>query len=141
VRSLFVRGPPPDKRLLIQHRDGHKTHLHVRFYNPVAQVTGHRVYPLAVKNKLFKERHYYVRGWAKKGDTLEAFLARYRISHATFKKANGRAARRFRPGRHYKILRYGPVDPGDGPPRILPRLLPPESVGSVSGREAGDGAT
>ena len=99
--------------------------MHVRFYNPVAQQTGYRVYPLAIKNKLFKERRSYVRGWAKKTDSREAFLERYGISLSTFQEANGRRGRTFRPGRHYKVLRFGPVDPGEGPPKILPRMLPP----------------
>lgn len=125
VRSLFVKGPPPEERLLIQHEKGHKTHFHVRFYSPVAQETGRRIYPLAVKNKLFKARHFYVRGWAKRGDTLEAFLKRNRTSLYSLQKANGARAYRFRSGTNYKILRFGPVDPGEGQLVIPPRMLPP----------------
>lgn len=125
LRSLFVKSPPPEDRLLIQNRKGHKTHFHVRFYNPIAQETGQRIYPLAVKNKLFKARHFYVKGWAKRGDTLESFLKRYRTSLRSHQKANGARANRFRPGSSYKILRYGPVDPGEEPLVIPERMLPP----------------
>lgn len=125
IRSLFVKSAPPEERLLIQHRDGHKTHFHIRFNSPIAQETGQRIYPLAVKNKLFKARHFYVRGWAKRDDTLESFLKRYRTSLPSLQKANGARAHRFRPGSSYKILRFGPVDPGEEPLFIPPRLVPP----------------
>lgn len=125
LRSLHVKSPPPEERLLIQHAKGHKSHFHVRFYNPIAQKTGERIYPLAVKNKLFKARHFHVKGWAKRGDTLETFLKRYRVSQASFQKANGARALRFRSGSSYKVLRYGPVDPGEAPLVIPPRMVPP----------------
>lgn len=123
VRSLFVKGPPPEGRLLVQHDDRHKCHLHVRFYNPIAQQTGARVYPLAVKNGLFEARQYHVSAWAKRDDSFESFLARYRLTPTSFRAANG--ARRFRAGSSYKILRFGPVDPGEGPVVVPPRMLPP----------------
>lgn len=123
VRSLFVKSPPPEARLLIQHDDRHKRHLHVRFYNPIAQQTGYRIYPLAVKNELFKARQYHVSGWAKRGDTFEGFLERHGMTPTSFRSANG--VRRFRPGSSFKILRYGPVDPGEGPVVVPPRRLPP----------------
>jgi penicillin-insensitive murein endopeptidase len=126
VRSLFVKSPPPEERLLIQHDDRHKCHLHVRFYNPIAQQAGYRIYPLAVKNGIFKARRYYVPGWAKRDDTFEQFLTRYRMSPSSFQSANG--SRRFRPGASYKILRFGPVDPGEGPVVVPPRMLPPHET-------------
>jgi murein endopeptidase len=132
IRSLFVKRPPPVESPLVQNQKGHKTHFHVRFYNPIAQETGRRIYPLAVKHKLFKARHFYVSGWAKRGETFEGFLRRYRTSRASFQKANG--ARRFRPGSSFKILRYGPVDPGEGPLIIPPRMLPPAKADAATQR-------
>lgn len=126
LRSLFVKRSPPHESPLIQHAPGHKSHIHVRFYNPVAQETGWRVYPIAVKQGLFKAHHHYVRAWSKRGESRDHFIKRIRTSLASLQKANGARALRFRSGSFYKILRYGPVDPGEGPVVVPPRMLPPE---------------
>src|SRR5260221_874220 len=49
VDQLFDGGGslPP----LIRHAKGHATHIHVRFYNPLAQETGRRTYELLLDRK------------------------------------------------------------------------------------------
>jgi len=39
---------------LIRHAKGHATHLHVRFYNPLAQETGRRSYEILVKRRILQ---------------------------------------------------------------------------------------
>ena len=46
--STAAASLPP----LIRHAKGHATHLHVRFYNPLAQETGRRAYELLLKRRI-----------------------------------------------------------------------------------------
>ncbi len=58
VRRLF-HGTPGRKDSIIRHRWGHATHMHVRFENPTAELTGRRSYRWLQKLGLLPRVEYY----------------------------------------------------------------------------------
>lgn len=110
---------------LIRHARGHATHLHVRFYSPIAQETGRRVYPLLVKHRMLEPPSSYVSHRARKGQTLRWLARRYGTTERAIRRANGLRSSRIREGRTYKIPRRGHVIPETGPVVVPPRRLPP----------------
>lgn len=71
------RNPEP----IIRHTWGHRTHMHVRFYNPKAQAVGIRAYDVLARLKLISPR---VR--------LQPYLARPGDSYAGLAKLSGHSA-------------------------------------------------
>src|SRR5262249_10305516 len=55
--QIFESGGGPHP--LVRHAKGHATHIHVRFYNPVAQETGRRLYALMLKHRMIDPPTYY----------------------------------------------------------------------------------
>lgn len=121
-------GPTARRRPLITHEPGHKTHLHVRFYNPVAQETGRRMYPLLIKHKKISPPTYYVKYKVKRGDTLGRIARRFKTTVKALKKINRLRSSRIYRGRTYKIPRRGGVSITTTPLAIPARRLPPAKV-------------
>lgn len=111
---------------LIRHERGHRTHLHVRFYNPVAQESARRLYPLLVKHEMVREVPQYRQHRVAKGETLGKLAKRYGTTVRAIKRANGLRTSLIQAKKVYKI----PVPPGQAkataPLRFPPRRLPPE---------------
>ena len=109
---------------LVRHARGHDTHIHVRFYNPVAQELGRRAYPILVAQDRIKPNTYFTRHRARKGDMLGRLANRYGTTVKAIQRANGLRSTRIRAGRTYLIPRKGKVGK---PPKIVvpPRRLPP----------------
>jgi penicillin-insensitive murein endopeptidase len=130
VESLF-RGKPGKLRPLIVHAKGHATHLHVRFYNPIAQETAHRTFELLVERGLVKPPTLFVKHRVKKGETLGMLARKYKSTVRAIRDANGLRSNLIRAGRDYRIPKRGGVA---APPHaaIPERRLPP-STGSPSG--------
>ena len=108
---------------IIQHERRHKDHLHVRFYNPLAQEHGRIVYPVLVETgaappPMVKHRVRRARRSGRwRGATGRASYA--------IRAANGLRSSRLRAGRSYTIpIRRTPPD--SGPVVVPPRRLPPE---------------
>lgn len=118
-------GPSSRRRPLITHEPGHRTHVHVRFYNPVAQETGRRIYPLLLKHKLISPPTYYVKYKARRGDSLSRIARRYKTTVKALKRANRLRSSRIYRGRTYKIPRRGGVSSTTAPLVIPARRLPP----------------
>jgi penicillin-insensitive murein endopeptidase len=97
------------KRPIFLHQSGHATHIHVRFYNPIAQETGRRLYSALIDNDMIDPPTYYVEYKAKKGDTLSRIAKKYKTSVKALKKANGLRSDRIYKGRSYKVPRRGGV--------------------------------
>ncbi len=118
-------GPLSNLRPLVLHEPGHDTHIHVRFYNPIAQESGRRVYKMLIAHKMIKPPTYYVSYKVRSGDTLIKIARKFRTNVKTLKKANRLRSNRIFAGRTYKIPRRGGVTPP--PELILPerRLAPP----------------
>ncbi len=113
---------------LVRHARGHDTHIHVRFYNPVAQELGRRAYPILVAQDHIKPNTYFTRHRARKGDMLGRIANRYGTTVKAIQRANGLRSTRIRAGRVYLIPRKGKVGK---PPKIVvpPRRLPPAKTG------------
>lgn len=119
-------------RPLIMHEDGHDTHIHVRFYNPIAQETGRRVYRMLLAHNKIKPPTYYVHYKVKRGDNLGRIARKFKTSVKVLKKVNGLRSSRIYAGRSYRIPRRGGVK--QGPKLILPaRRLPPSAPTPATG--------
>ena len=119
---------------LIQHERGHKNHLHVRFFNPVAQERGRVVYPVLVETGAAPPPR--VKHRVRRGETIGQLAARYGTSVSAIRAANGLRSTRLRAGRAYQIpIRRVPVDAG---PIVIPaRHLPPPPAMQASAGVAG----
>src|SRR5260221_4063734 len=87
VDQLFDGGGslPP----IIRHAKGHATHIHVRFYNPLAQETGRRTYDELLKRHIIEPPSYYVRHKVKEGETLLGPANKYRVPPKAIQQPNG----------------------------------------------------
>jgi murein endopeptidase len=126
-------------RPLVRHARGHANHIHVRFYSPVAQESGVRVYPLLAKRGLARPQGHYVQHVARKGQTLGSLARRYGTTVEAIQRANGMRTTLIQARRVYNIPRSGSAGPAPAlsPPRRLavpPRRLPPAKA--ASGAEA-----
>jgi len=122
VRGLF-RGTgklPP----VVRHAPGHATHLHLRFYNPIAQESARRLLPLLVAHHLIRPPVYTITHVAKRGDTLGRLARKFGTTVAAIRRANGLRGTVIIAGRSYRIPQHGRAyfTPRL---RIPPRRLPP----------------
>lgn len=131
VTSLF-RGKPGELRPLIVHAKGHATHLHVRFYNPIAQETARRTYELLIREGKVKPPTRFVQHKVKKGETLGMLARKYGSSVAAIRRANGLRSTLIVAGRTYRIPKRTGVP---RPARVVvpSRRLPPPATGAASG--------
>ena len=113
-------------RPLILHAKGHATHLHVRFYNPLAQETGRRSYEILIKRRVLSPPSYFVRYKAKSGDTLSELALKYHVPAKVIQQLNGMKNDVLKIDREYKIPQSGGVRAA---PRVsVPsRRLPPDA--------------
>jgi penicillin-insensitive murein endopeptidase len=119
----FSRG---SSNAIIRHVRLHRTHYHVRFYNPVAQELGRRAFPYLVEFKIVQPPVFTVRHVVQSGQTLGYLAARYGTSVRAIMQANGLTTTQLRAGRAYRI----PVRAAAPPvaPVVVPfRMLPPET--------------
>lgn len=128
--SIFqTRNKHP--RPLVRHAKGHANHIHIRFYNPVAQEIGRRAHSLLAKAGHVKTTTSYVLHKAKSGDTLGSLARRYGTSVVAIQQANGLKSNAIKAKRVYKIPKQGHVivrPPMPSPVIIPPRRLPPVKV-------------
>jgi LysM repeat protein len=133
LESIFhgSNNQPP----IILHEPGHATHLHVRFYNPIAEETARRCYPaLLAQHKLLPSK-YSVPYKAKAGDTLIGLAKRNGITVTALMQANGLKKKALRADKTYLIPHEGPAGPAEPtplPPRRIPPARPP--TGAVATR-------
>ncbi len=102
-------GPSSHLRPVLLHEPGHKTHMHLRYYNPIAQETGRRVYKALLKHKKIKPPTYFLKYKVKRGDTLNKIARKKKTTVAAIKKANRLRGNRIYANRTYKIPRKGGV--------------------------------
>ncbi len=112
-------------RGIVRHVRGHRTHLHVRFFNPDAQRRAQSLYPLLVEKKLVPPVTVYSTFRAKKGDTLGKIAKRQGCTVDDLKRANGLKKSLIVAGRVYKIPRTGGPRPIEQALTFPPRLVPP----------------
>ncbi|MBI4703003.1 MAG: penicillin-insensitive murein endopeptidase, partial [Deltaproteobacteria bacterium] len=110
---------------IIRHAPGHDTHIHVRFFSPVAQELGRRAYPLLVEQGKIAAPVRYALHKAKSGDTLGSLANRYETTVKAIQEANGLRSNRIYAKRIYRIPQRGQAEIRTAPVRIPPRRLPP----------------
>jgi murein endopeptidase len=112
---------------IIRHAPGHATHLHIRFYNPIAQETGRRCYAALVRHGMVHVGAAYVSHVARKGETLAHLAKRYGTTVRAIRRANGLKSTLIQAKRSYRIPQTGHAPPSTvtGPIAIPPRRLPP----------------
>jgi penicillin-insensitive murein endopeptidase len=103
---------------LILHAKGHASHLHVRFYNPLAQETGRRSYEILIKRRVLQPPSYFVRHKAKSGDTLSGLAVKYHVPQKTIQQVNGLKTDALKIDHEYRIPQSGGV-------RMAPRVAIP----------------
>ncbi len=129
-----------DRKGIIQHEKRHKNHLHVRFFNRLAQERARLVYPMLVETGSVPPP--VVKHRVRSGETLGAIAQRYGTSTSAIRAANGLRSTMLRAGRSYRIpIRRVPDD--NGPIVVPPRRLPPAPTHAVDmkpAQPAGSGA-
>jgi murein endopeptidase/LysM repeat protein len=123
--SLFAI-PGGRRDALIQHARGHKSHLHVRFYNRRAQEWGRLAYPFLIEAGLAPPPVVIHR--ARRGDTLSTIARRYGTSVAAIRRANRLRSSFIRAGRRYRIPTRLTAAIDQEPAVVPPRRLPPAPV-------------
>ncbi len=119
-------------KAIVCHAVGHRTHYHVRFYNPVAQELGRRVYPMLVQLKKIKPPVFSVNHRVREGETLGHIARRYGTSVRAIQQYNGLGSTQIRAGRTYRIPLKGVSAPPTKPLILPARLLPPATPESLS---------
>jgi penicillin-insensitive murein endopeptidase len=102
AKSLF-QGTSGGRLPIVRHAPGHATHLHLRFYNPIAQETARRAHAALIQRKILPPLVTFVRHRARRGDTLGKLSKRYGVSVEAIKAANGLRSSRIREKRNYRI--------------------------------------
>lgn len=107
---------------ILQHERRHQNHLHVRFWNPVAQDCARLNHGQLVAQGLLPPPS--IRHRIRGGETLSTIARRYGVSTAAIKRANGMRNSFLRAGRSLHIpMQRVPVmaAPLVIPPRLVPR--------------------
>lgn len=123
VEGLFGRG---GQRAIIRYARGHATHVHVRFYNPIAQETARRSYTALVDRGVVPPVHSYVHHMVKKGETLGKIAKKYGVSVQAIKRAN-RLKKSLIREKHLVLIPIAHARPAPPSQRLAfpPRRLPP----------------
>ena len=77
------------QRAIIRHAPGHATHLHLRFWNPLAQETARRCYAALARHQLVRPPVQYTTHKAKKNETLGMIAKKYGSTVRAIRDANG----------------------------------------------------
>lgn len=134
VEGLFGGG---GQRAIIRYARGHATHVHVRFYNPIAQETARRSYAALVQRGIVPPVQSYVQHMVKKGETLGKIAKKYGVSVAAIKRAN-RLKKSLIREKHPVLIPIAhprPAPPGQRlafPPRRLPPSEPDARAASLT---------
>jgi murein endopeptidase len=120
VAGLFS-GPRP----VIRHAPGHATHIHIRFFSPIAQETARRVMPILAKRGVTAPTIETIPHRARRGDTLAKLARRYQTTIRAIMEQNHLRTTKIQVGRTYRIPR--PADPHrtERPVTVPARRLPP----------------
>ncbi len=125
----FVKGA---KEARICHASGHRTHYHVRFFNPIAQELGRRAYPHLVRLDRIKPPVFTVRHAVRPGQTLGHIARRYGVTVRAIQQYNGLPSTLIRAGRTYRIPLKGVAAPLSGPQIVPARMLPPRTPAALA---------
>ena len=113
------RGIPGKLRPLIVHAKGHATHMHIRFFNPIAQESARRAYATLIRLGLAEPPVKFTFHRVKRGETLGMLARKYRTTVAEIQKANGLRSTKIIAKKRYRIPRRVAL-------RNVPRVAIPE---------------
>jgi murein endopeptidase len=133
LADVFGHG---ERKGIVQHERKHLDHMHVRFFNRVAQERGRVVYPILVEDGVVGPP--LVRHRVRRGETIGHLAAAYGTSAAAIRAANGMRGNLLRAGRSYLVpVRKVRTDaePVVVPPRRLPP--PPETAAATDHQPVG----
>ena len=133
----IFRGVPARLRPIIRHAPGHATHIHIRFFNPLAQETARRCHAYLLQAKLTSAPQSYISHKVKKNETLGMIARKYRVPVPRLRAANGLRSSLIR---EKSVLRVpvatrGPVGPGPRL-RVPARRVPPPAKGAAAAASA-----
>lgn len=141
--GLFQLGAH-NPNAIIRHVHGHDTHLHVRFFNPLAEELGRRALPYLPERRIVKRREEegLVPYRIHKGETLAILAKKFQTTVVAIQKANRLRNLKVVAGRTYLVPQKRVVKstvpirttPRAGKPRrsLPPRRLPPHRRGPTS---------
>jgi murein endopeptidase len=140
LASIF-RGVPGKLRPLIRHAPGHATHIHIRFFNPVAQETARRCHAALLQARLTRAPQSYITHRVKKNETLGMIARKYGVPVPRLRAANGLKSSliREKSALRVPVASRGPAGPGPRL-RVPARRLPPASPRSISPDAEASGA-
>lgn len=125
LASIF-EGSAGKLRAIVRHAPGHATHLHIRFFNPIAQETGRRTHPALLAAGLAPQLSAFLVHRARRGDTLGKLAKKYGASVQAIQRANGLRNSRIRERRDYRIpVRARAIQPASLPLKFPTRRVPP----------------
>lgn len=112
---------------LVRHAKGHATHIHIRFYSPLAQETARRAYSALVAHGKLPAGASFVTHVARKGDTLARLAKRFHTTVRAIRQANGLRSNAIVAKRTYRIPTPHHTAPAAPVARVVipPRRLPP----------------
>jgi hypothetical protein len=124
VDSIFRGGG--GRRPLIRHARGHATHMHIRFFNPVAQETARRAHQALVARGIVPPVQTFAHHRARRGDTLGKLSKRYGVPVPDIKRANGLKSSLIKEKRTY-LIPLGRSRPAPLAKKLTfpPRRVPP----------------
>ena len=137
----IFRGVPGKLRPLIRHAPGHATHIHVRFFNPVAQETARRCHAALLQAKLTSAPQTYITHRVKKNETLGMIARKYGVPVPRMSAVNGLKSSliREKSALRVPVASRGPAGPGPRL-RVPARRLPPPLPRSSSPEAEASGA-
>lgn len=131
--SGVFRGIPGKLRPIIRHAPGHATHIHIRFFNPIAQETARRCHAELLAAKLTQAPQSFISHKVKKNETLGMISRKYGVPVPRLRAVNGlkNSLIREKAVLRVPVAARGPSGPG---PRLkLPaRRVPPAPARAVA---------
>ncbi len=123
VRSLF-HGDDAGTRPLIKHVPGHTGHMHVRFYNRLAQERGRRAYDRLVEQDHLALPRKGISHKVEPNETLSELAVRYNTQVATIRELNDLTSDLIKAGQVLRIEERVDLRAARAPVVIPPRRLP-----------------
>ncbi len=122
--QVFRQSSAAHARPLARHEDGHRTHLHVRFYTPISIESGRRLFSLLEKHGRLRQPIVFAEHKVKTGETLKTIARLYKSSWRTIQRFNKLPSDTIAIGKTYMIPHEGHLEPLE-PIVVPPRKLPP----------------
>jgi murein endopeptidase len=115
---------------LIQHVRGHRSHLHVRFFNRRAQTWGRQVCGLIAEDGLLPRARAVVRAKGRRSRMRVALVQRADVPGTLVQSANGLHRALLRRGRRYGV--FWKAIANGAPVVVPPRQRPPSTMAAVA---------